>query len=60
MAANYPAGGTVTARKARCSYCGRLRPVTKAGKIRKHYVTAGPTTLVPGQRVVCGGSGRPV
>jgi hypothetical protein len=44
--------------RARCIYCGRMRPKTKAGKIRKHYVTAGPTTLVPGQRVVCGGSGR--
>lgn len=49
---------TNRARRARCSYCGRSCPVTKAGNIRKHYVTAGPTTLQPGQRVVCGGSGR--
>lgn len=49
----------MTARgKARCPYCGLAKPVTKGGRIRKHYVTAGPTTLVPGQRVVCGGSGR--
>ena len=45
-------------RRARCVYCGKTRSVTKKGKIRKHYVIAGATTLVPGQRVVCGGSGR--
>jgi hypothetical protein len=46
-------------RKARCLYCGKPKPVTKAGKIRKHWVTGGPTTTHPGERVVCGGSGRP-
>ena len=45
-------------RRARCLYCGKIRPVTAAGKIRKHYVTAGSTTLQPGRRVICGGSGR--
>jgi len=45
-------------KRATCPYCGKKRPVTPAGRIRKHYVTGGPTTLVPGQRVVCGGSGR--
>lgn len=45
-------------KRARCVYCGKTRGLTKTGKIRKHYVTAGPTTLAPGQRVVCGGSGR--
>jgi hypothetical protein len=49
---------TRRSRKARCVYCGKAKPLTKAGKIRKHYVIAGPTTLVPGQRVACGGSGR--
>lgn len=44
--------------KAKCLYCGKLRPKTQTGKIRKHYVIAGPTTVTPGQRVVCGGSGR--
>src|SRR5690348_7822486 len=28
-------------RRAKCVYCGRSKPVTKAGKIRKHYITAG-------------------
>lgn len=46
-------------RRARCSYCGKTKPVTRAGKIRKHWVTGGPTTTSAGQRVVCGGSGRP-
>lgn len=46
-------------KRATCPYCGRKRPVTPSGRIRKHYVTAGPTTLQPGQRVACGGSGRP-
>jgi hypothetical protein len=44
--------------KARCLYCGKLKPKTKAGRIRKHWVIGGPTTTNPGQRVVCGGSGR--
>ena len=44
--------------KGRCLYCGTLRPMTRAGKIRKHWVISGPTTLQPGKRVVCGGSGR--
>jgi hypothetical protein len=48
----------MTADKAKCLYCGKLRPKTKAGKIRKHYVISGPTTLQPGKRVPCGGSGR--
>jgi hypothetical protein len=48
----------MAAARARCLYCGRLRPKTKTGKIRKHWVIAGPTTLTPGKRVVCGGSGR--
>lgn len=47
-----------TADKTRCPYCGRLKPLTGKRKIRKHWVIAGPTTLVPGRRVVCGGSGR--
>lgn len=47
------------AKRGRCVYCGRTYALTKDGKIRKHEVTAGPTTLVPGQRVVCGGAGRP-
>ncbi len=47
-------------KRAKCVYCGRTKAVTKAGKIRKHYVTAGPTTTTAGQRVVCGGSGRAV
>lgn len=45
-------------KRGRCVYCGKTRGLTKTGKIRKHYITAGPTTMVPGQRVVCGGSGR--
>jgi hypothetical protein len=45
-------------RRARCLYCGTTKPVTKAGRIRKHYVIGGPTTTTAGQRVVCGGSGR--
>lgn len=45
-------------RRARCLYCGTMKPVTGKGLIRKHYVTANATTLAPGQRVVCGGSGR--
>ena len=47
-------------KRAKCTYCGRIKPVTRAGKIRKHYVTGGPTTTAAGQRVVCGGSGRTV
>lgn len=35
----------VKRRRAKCLYCGKPKPVTKAGKIRKHWVT--------------GGSGRP-
>ena len=50
--------GVTSYRKARCVYCGTSRPVTKSGKIRKHYIIANAATLVPGQRVVCGGSGR--
>jgi hypothetical protein len=46
-------------RRAKCVYCGRSKPVTKAGKIRKHYVIGGPATTSAGERVVCGGSGRP-
>lgn len=46
-------------RRARCVYCGTKKPVTPAGKIRKHWVIGGPTTTHPGERVVCGGSGRP-
>lgn len=46
------------AAKARCIYCGNLKPVTSKGVIRKHWVTGGPTTTRAGQRVVCGGSGR--
>ena len=44
--------------RSRCQYCGTLKPVTRAGRIRKHWIIAGATTLYPGQRVVCGGSGR--
>ena len=47
-------------KRAKCVYCGRTKSVTRAAKIRKHYVTGGPTTLAAGQRVVCGGSGRTV
>lgn len=46
-------------RRARCVYCGKARPVTPTGKIRKHWVTGGGSTTAAGQRVVCGGSGRP-
>jgi len=46
-------------RKAKCVYCGKLKPVTSKGHIRVHWVTGGPTTTHPGQRVICGGSGRP-
>ena len=49
-----------TRRRARCLYCGKSKPVTKAGNIRKHWVIGGPTTTHAGQRVVCGGSGRSV
>lgn len=45
-------------KKARCIYCGLAKPVTKTGKIRKHWVIGGPTTTHKDQRVVCGGSGR--
>lgn len=45
-------------RKARCPYCGTLKPVTSKGKVRKHWVTGGPATTHWGERVVCGGSGR--
>jgi hypothetical protein len=45
-------------KKARCLYCGTLKPVSKSGKIRKHWVIGGPTTTHPGERVVCGGSYR--
>ena len=44
--------------RARCLYCGKLKPVTASGSIRKHYITGGPTTTQAGKRVVCGGSGR--
>jgi hypothetical protein len=47
-------------RRARCVYCGTTKPVTKSGKIRKHWVTGGPNGPAPGQRIVCGGSGRAV
>lgn len=46
-------------RRARCVYCGKSRAVTPAGKIWAHYVTAAPNTLAAGQRVLCGGTGRP-
>lgn len=46
--------------KGRCPYCSRTFKLTRNGKIRKHWITAGANTLVPGQRVVCGGSGRQV
>lgn len=46
-------------RKAKCVYCGTLKPVTKAGKIRMHYVIGSRWTTTAGERVVCGGSGRP-
>jgi hypothetical protein len=49
----------MSAQRARCAYCGRLKPRTKAGKIRKHWIIGGPTTTNAGKRVVCGGSGRP-
>jgi len=50
----------MAARKARCPYCGTLKPVTDKGKIRRHYVTAGVATVAEtGSRIVCGGSGRP-
>lgn len=45
-------------KRAKCIYCGKTKPVTSAGKIRKHYVIGGPTTTQAGKRVVCGGSGR--
>jgi hypothetical protein len=44
--------------KATCPYCGTLKPKTKAGKIRRHWVIGGPNGLAAGQRVICGGSGR--
>lgn len=44
--------------RGRCVYCGTLKSLTKEGMVRVHYIIAGPTTLVPGERVVCGGSGR--
>lgn len=47
-------------RKARCVYCGKPKSVTTKGKIRKHWITSGPTTVNPGKRVPCGGSGRVV
>lgn len=50
----------VPKRRARCPYCGRTKPVTSKGKIRKHWVIGGPTTTQAGKRVVCGGSGRVV
>lgn len=46
------------AARGRCVYCGKTFALTKRGKVRKHEVIAGPTTLAPGQRVTCGGSGR--
>lgn len=45
-------------RRGRCRYCGKRTTLTKDGKVRKHMIIAGPTTLVPGQRVTCGGSGQ--
>jgi hypothetical protein len=48
----------VPKRRGKCSYCGRTKPVTSKGKIRKHWVTGGPATTQAGKRVVCGGSGR--
>lgn len=45
---------------ARCPYCGKAKSLTVKRKIRKHWVTANAITLQPGQRVVCGGSGRQV
>lgn len=50
---------TERAERRKCSYCGKNKPVTKAGRIRKHWIIAGPTTTSAGLRVVCGGSGRP-
>jgi hypothetical protein len=50
---------TAKSARGRCIYCGKAKPLTKAGKIRKHWIIAGPTTTHVGQRVVCGGSGRP-
>jgi hypothetical protein len=47
-------------RRARCVYCGTTKPVTKSGKIRKHWVKGGPNGPAPGQKIVCGGSGRAV
>lgn len=44
--------------KGRCRYCGKRLTLTKDGMVRKHKVTAGASTLVPGQRVTCGGSGQ--
>lgn len=50
---------SVAKKRARCAYCGTAKPVTGKGRIRKHWVTGGPATTTAGQRVVCGGSGRP-
>jgi hypothetical protein len=46
-------------KRAKCLYCGTKKAVTPSGKIWAHYVISGPTTVNPGKRVLCGGSGRP-
>lgn len=45
-------------RRGKCRYCGKRLALTKDGRVKKHMITAGPTTLVPGQRVPCGGGGQ--
>lgn len=45
--------------KATCPYCGLKKPLTKAGRIRRHLVTGGPNGPAPGKIIICGGSGRP-
>lgn len=47
-------------RRANCPYCGKRKAVTPSGKVWAHYVIGGPTTTHAGQRVLCGGTGRPV
>ena len=42
--------GQASHRRGKCRYCGHTYSLTKAGRVRRHYIKRGSV-------VVCGGSG---